>query len=41
VLAFVNLIAGRLSFANSLWAEIIENFPNSIPFRDRSIIDGE
>jgi hypothetical protein len=40
VLAFVNLIAGRLSFANSLWAEIIETFPNNIQFRDLSINDG-
>jgi hypothetical protein len=36
-LTFFNLIAGRLSSANSLWAEIIENFPNSIQFRDLSI----
>jgi hypothetical protein len=30
LLAFFNLIAGHLSFANSFLTEIIENFPNSI-----------
>jgi hypothetical protein len=30
LLAFLNLIADRLSFANSFWMDIIENFPNSI-----------